>query len=200
MVWCPGLRTLGPDEAYISQSNQSTLVKLMAPLIARFMGPTWGPSGTDRTQVGRMLAPWTLLSGSSVRQKAATSTTDDLLRLESRRAVMCVYQLIHLISLANWAMGMILAILSDRSGDFWLQVSVSYMSGVSISHATFIIVALSALTLIHLSAGARCWLLMLNMSLGFVVQNGRDTPKIFTLINIIFYPTAGRNFYQSVMY
>ena len=30
---------------------------------ARFMGPTWGPSGTDRTQVGPMLAPWTLLSG-----------------------------------------------------------------------------------------------------------------------------------------
>ena len=32
-------------------------------LIARFMGPTWGPSGTDRTQVGPMLALWTLLSG-----------------------------------------------------------------------------------------------------------------------------------------
>ena len=30
---------------------------------ARFMGPTWGPSGADRTQVGPMLAPWTLLSG-----------------------------------------------------------------------------------------------------------------------------------------
>ena len=28
-------------------------------LIARFMGPTWGPSGADKTQV----APWTLLSG-----------------------------------------------------------------------------------------------------------------------------------------
>ena len=28
------------------------------------MGPTWGPSGADRTQVGPMLAPWTLLSGS----------------------------------------------------------------------------------------------------------------------------------------
>ena len=27
------------------------------------MGPTWGPSGADRTQVGPMLAPWTLLSG-----------------------------------------------------------------------------------------------------------------------------------------
>ena len=31
--------------------------------IARFMGPTWGPSGANRTQVGPMLAPWTLLSG-----------------------------------------------------------------------------------------------------------------------------------------
>ena len=26
------------------------------------MGPTWGPSGADRTQVGPMLALWTLLS------------------------------------------------------------------------------------------------------------------------------------------
>ena len=34
------------------------------PLIARFMGPTWGPSGADRTQVGPMLAPWTVQSGS----------------------------------------------------------------------------------------------------------------------------------------
>ena len=32
-------------------------------LLARFMGPTWGPSGDDRTQVDPMLAPWTLLSG-----------------------------------------------------------------------------------------------------------------------------------------
>ena len=28
--------------------------------IARFTGPTWGPSGADRTQVGPMLAPWTI--------------------------------------------------------------------------------------------------------------------------------------------
>ena len=32
-------------------------------LIARCVGPTWGPSGADRTQVGPMLAPWTLLNG-----------------------------------------------------------------------------------------------------------------------------------------
>ena len=32
-------------------------------LLARFMGPTWGPPGTDRTQSGPMLVAWTLLSG-----------------------------------------------------------------------------------------------------------------------------------------
>ena len=32
-------------------------------LMARFMGPTWGPSGAARTQVGPMLALWTLLAG-----------------------------------------------------------------------------------------------------------------------------------------
>ena len=35
----------------------------ISSLIARFMGPTWGPPGADRTLVGPMLAPWTLLSG-----------------------------------------------------------------------------------------------------------------------------------------
>ena len=34
---------------------------LSLTLIARFMGPSWGPSGADRTQVGPTLAPWTLL-------------------------------------------------------------------------------------------------------------------------------------------
>ena len=33
-------------------------------LITRFMGPTWDPPGANRTQVGPMLAPWILLSGS----------------------------------------------------------------------------------------------------------------------------------------
>ena len=31
--------------------------------IARFMGPTWGPPGSRRPQMGPMLSPWTLLSG-----------------------------------------------------------------------------------------------------------------------------------------
>ena len=38
-------------------------VVLLPSLIARFMGPTWGPPGADRTQVGPMMATWTLLSG-----------------------------------------------------------------------------------------------------------------------------------------
>ena len=38
-------------------------VGIKTSLIERFMGPTWGSSGADRTQVGHMLAPWTLLSG-----------------------------------------------------------------------------------------------------------------------------------------
>ena len=40
-------------------------VPFVPTLIARFMGPTWGPSGSDRTQVGPMLAPWILLSEQS---------------------------------------------------------------------------------------------------------------------------------------
>ena len=31
--------------------------------IARFMGPTWGPPGSCRPQMGPTLAPWTLVSG-----------------------------------------------------------------------------------------------------------------------------------------
>ena len=33
--------------------------------IAKFMGPTWGPPGSCRPQMGPMLAPWTLISGVS---------------------------------------------------------------------------------------------------------------------------------------
>ena len=40
-----------------STTQQST------PQIAKFMGPTWSPSGSCRSQMGPMLAPWTLLSG-----------------------------------------------------------------------------------------------------------------------------------------
>ena len=41
------------------------IVMLQTAPITRFMGRTWGPSRADRTQVGPMLAPWTLPSGSA---------------------------------------------------------------------------------------------------------------------------------------
>ena len=51
--------------SYYHYSNSSTKPRGFTKhsLIAGFMGPTWGPSGADGTQVGPMLAPWTLLSG-----------------------------------------------------------------------------------------------------------------------------------------
>ena len=36
---------------------------LLTSLIAKFMGPTWGPHGSCRPQMDPMLAPWTFLSG-----------------------------------------------------------------------------------------------------------------------------------------
>ena len=35
----------------------------MPSQITRFIRPTWGPAGADRSQVGPMRAPWTILSG-----------------------------------------------------------------------------------------------------------------------------------------
>ena len=48
---------------HTSVETASTQPGHIATPIARFMGPTWGPPGADRTQVGPMLAPWSLLSG-----------------------------------------------------------------------------------------------------------------------------------------
>ena len=41
--------------------------------ISKFMGPTWGPPGSFRPQMGPMLAPWTLLSGMVTKRKDKTS-------------------------------------------------------------------------------------------------------------------------------
>ena len=38
-------------------------IVLLATQIARFVGPTWGPPGSCRPQMGLMLTPWTLLYG-----------------------------------------------------------------------------------------------------------------------------------------
>ena len=45
----------------------------VASQIAKFMGPTWGPPGSCRPQMGPMLAPWTLLSGMTIANAGYTS-------------------------------------------------------------------------------------------------------------------------------
>ena len=45
-----------------SDRNDPWFLVIIPTLIARFLEPTWGPSGDDIIQVGPMLAPWTLLS------------------------------------------------------------------------------------------------------------------------------------------
>ena len=45
-------------------------IVVIRTLIARFMGPTWSPPGADRTQVGPMSAPWTLLSGKTSKNQS----------------------------------------------------------------------------------------------------------------------------------
>ena len=57
MPWCQIVSNRGPCSVCMC------CVWVDSSLIARLMGPTWGPSGADRTQVGPMLAPWTLKSG-----------------------------------------------------------------------------------------------------------------------------------------
>ena len=60
-----------PQTCYACQWDIFTGLKPVVPplfalrtsQIAKFMGPTWGPPGSCRPQMGPMLAPWTLLSG-----------------------------------------------------------------------------------------------------------------------------------------
>ena len=48
---------------YQSFTSIVFVVGAVSSLITRFKGLTWGPSGANRTQVGPMMATWTLPSG-----------------------------------------------------------------------------------------------------------------------------------------
>ena len=49
----------------------------MSTQIAKYMGPTWGPPGSFRPQMGPMLAPWTLLSGEALRKSYPMMTSSN---------------------------------------------------------------------------------------------------------------------------
>ena len=53
-------------------------------LIARFMGPTWGPSGADRTEMGLMLSPWTFLPENCYINCRSNKLTKHLIRYASK--------------------------------------------------------------------------------------------------------------------
>ena len=65
---CSTKHALGPGGVGWEFWNMTNIYTL----IARFMGPTWDPFGTERAEVGPMLAPWTLLSGTSYVWLAST--------------------------------------------------------------------------------------------------------------------------------
>ena len=48
--------------ATLAGRNQAPVWGGEGPQIAKFMGPTWGPPGSRRPQMGPMLAPWTMLT------------------------------------------------------------------------------------------------------------------------------------------
>ena len=59
LISCPFSNTVnivGPTDGKVNNNTRSSL-------IAKFMGPAWGPPGADRTQLGPMLVTWNLLSG-----------------------------------------------------------------------------------------------------------------------------------------
>ena len=59
----------------------------------KFIGPTWGPSGADRTKVGTMLAPWTLLSGVIISMLSIMNQSPSLLQkcLINMPAIVCFH-------------------------------------------------------------------------------------------------------------
>ena len=65
-AWTPDKYLVAAHFRAISKFNKhlvaSSGIVWVAGMIAKFMGPTWGPSGAERTQVDPILAPWTLLS------------------------------------------------------------------------------------------------------------------------------------------
>ena len=65
MIWEIYPMGNNPDSKVHGANMGPTWVLLApdGPHVARFMGPTWGPPGSCRPQMGPMLVPWTFRSG-----------------------------------------------------------------------------------------------------------------------------------------
>ena len=72
-----GFKCLWIVLGYTGQTLRLMIRGPVLTLIERFLATTWGPSGSDRTQVGHMLAPWTLLSGYVLKTASLSGTRGD---------------------------------------------------------------------------------------------------------------------------
>ena len=84
----------------VSIIKKSDKTKMKQSQIPRFTGPTWGPPGSCRPQMGPMLAPWTLLSGivwrfwNSVQTSMMHNITESLHRTHCEHTLHTLYQYI----------------------------------------------------------------------------------------------------------
>ena len=101
--------------------RQKTFAAVDLP-IARFMGPTWGPSGADRAQVGPMLASWNLLSGLAPLCAASSASTGPDVYEEGPFYYEIKFRYWYLISprdLARWQFMAFRGILLIWHNDYW---------------------------------------------------------------------------------
>ena len=70
---------LAARRLWINDYSSIVPVLVEVPQIAKFMGPTWGPPGSCRPQMGLMWASWTLLSG-FVSIEIIRSALEDVMR------------------------------------------------------------------------------------------------------------------------
>ena len=86
--------------------------------ITKFMGPTWGPPGSCRPQMGPMLALWTLLSWilQLIKYQLLHQSSDNLLFRERALSAYSVNAMVcnvhHMQQLTNWIMITVVLILS----------------------------------------------------------------------------------------
>ena len=119
--------------------------------IAKFIGPTWGPPGSCRSQMGPMLDPWTLLSGF-------------VLRLPWHSSMITMFN-VHIL----WA----IVLLSSRhnkrgsiSPEFWMLQKRNCKTGLNFQHkyACIHLYKSFILTYIYIYiyiSHARCWFSLL---------------------------------------
>ena len=93
-TWNDSLSVLTPESHLKTNTHHKTTQ------IARFVGPTWGPPGSCRPQMGPMLAPWTLLLGELQWPKIMETAKTLALTLEispPRVFMTPYYQWLHLV-------------------------------------------------------------------------------------------------------